>query len=234
MLSVSRTEEKFLISQAQYVALRGKLSQIMKHDAESKAIKYPVRSLYFDSLDNRDYYEKMAGEEIRKKIRIRSYDVGMGKCKLEIKKKRGDAQNKISLWITNDEAKRLSKGKYKVLLKYFKNETLKTAMEAYTEMVSGHYKPVVMVEYDRIAFTYPIFNTRITFDMNVRSSETDFDLFEDKINYTKVLDEKVILEVKYNGKLMGFISEILKPFRLERTAISKYCLSRINFYEFDY
>ena len=60
MLSVSRTEEKFLISQAQYVVLRGKLSQIMKHDAESKAIKYPVRSLYFDSLDNRDYYEKIA------------------------------------------------------------------------------------------------------------------------------------------------------------------------------
>lgn len=234
MLKVNRTEEKYVISMAQYASLRGKLSQVLKHDMESKAVKYPIRSLYFDSIDNKDYYQKMAGDEVRKKIRIRSYDAEMGKCKLEMKKKNGDAQNKISLWITDNEARELAKGNYKILTKYFQGETLNAAVEAYTEMVQGHYKPVVMVEYERIAFTYPDYNTRITFDMNIRSSETEFDLFKKKINYLKILDNRVVLEVKYNGKLMVFISEILKPYKLERTAVSKYCTSRVNFYEFDY
>ena len=78
MLDVSRTEEKYVLSLAQSASLRGKLSRILKHDTESVAEKYPVRSLYFDSINNKDYYEKMAGNEVRKKIRIRSYDAEMG------------------------------------------------------------------------------------------------------------------------------------------------------------
>ena len=231
MLDVKRTEEKYVLSLDQYVELRGKLVGVLKHDTESKAVKYPIRSLYFDSIDNKDYVEKMAGDEVRKKIRIRSYDAEMGKCKLEMKKKHGDVQNKVSIWISNQEAEQLIRGEYKILEKYFDGENSGVAMEFYTEMMMGHYRPVVLIEYDRIAFTYPMNNTRITFDMNIRSSEADFGLFKKQPNYTKVLDSKVVLEVKYNGKLMGFISEVLKSYKLERTAVSKYCISRVNFNE---
>lgn len=234
MLSVNRTEEKFILTLDQYASLRAKLSRVLKHDMESKAVRYPIRSLYFDSIDNKDYFEKMAGNEIRKKIRIRSYDVEMGKCKLEMKKKNGDAQHKIGIWISNADARELTRGNLDVLTKYFKGESAETALEIYTVMKEGVYRPVVMVEYDRVAFTYPMNNIRVTFDMGIRSSETDFDLFKKRINYMKILDNRVVLEVKYNGQLLGFISEILRPYRLSRTAVSKYVLSRVNFSDFDY
>ena len=101
-------------------------------------------------------------------------------------------------------------------------------------MQLGLYRPVVMVEYDRLAYFHPLYNTRITFDYNIKSSESNFDLFDKKINYTNIFNDYVILEVKYNKKLLGFISDILKKQKLTMLSISKYCISRKVFYDFNY
>ena len=103
----------------------------------------------------------------------------------------------------------------------------------YHLMVNGCYRPVAMIEYNRIAYTYRLYDTRITFDMNIKSSESNFNLFDKKPLYTSILNDKIVLEVKFNGELINFISDILKPFNLTRLAISKYCLGRKNFYYFE-
>ena len=59
-----------------------------------------IRSLYFDSLDDDDYYSKLNGEYVRKKIRLRTYDVSSNKVKLEIKQKIDIHQLKESLVIS--------------------------------------------------------------------------------------------------------------------------------------
>lgn len=231
VLSIYRNEDKFIISKIQISNLKSKLDVILKKDDYIKDNSYVVRSLYFDSLNNIDFNTKLAGTKDRKKIRIRVYDPDDSKCKVEMKNKDGDLSHKISLWITKDDAMGLINGQYNVLTKYFTKT--EAAIKIYKTMSLGCYKPVVMVEYDRIAYTFPLYDTRITFDYNIRSSESNFDLFAKKIIYTPLLNE-TILEVKYNGKLVGFISEILKPYKLTRISVSKYCIGRNIFYDFNY
>ena len=231
-LSVFRNENKYYISFDKYINLKSKLDKVLKRDDYSKDNSYIVRSLYFDSINNLDFNTKMAGTNIRKKIRLRVYDPKDDKCKLEMKQKNANLQHKISLWISKEDANKLIKGNYSVLIKYF--NVSEAALQIYKTMVLGCYKPVVMVEYDRIAYVYPRYNTRITFDMNVRSSESNFDLFCEKPLFNVLINQKVILEVKYNEKLMGFISNILKSYKLTQLAVSKYCTGRKVFYDFEF
>ena len=91
-----------------------------------------------------------------------------------MKQKNGDLQHKISIWITKDDALELIHKNYSVLIKYIdENEDAKLF---YTTMTLGCYAPVALIEYDRIAYVYNMYNTRITFDMNVRTSESNFNL----------------------------------------------------------
>ena len=230
-LSVYRSENKYVLSKDKLSNLKFKLDKVLSRDDNSKKGPYIVRSLYFDSINNIDFNTKMAGTEIRKKIRIRTYDPNSKKCKLEMKQKNGDLQHKISIWISKDDAIELIHKNYSVLLKYIdENEDAKMI---YTTMMFGCYVPVVMVEYDRVAYTYGLYNTRITMDMNVRASESNFNLFDENPIYTPVIDD-TILEIKYDGKLMGFLAEIFKPYKLNRISVSKYCFGRKVFYDFNY
>lgn len=231
-ITVFRNENKYFISYIHFVSLKKKLDKILKRDNYSKEDSYIVRSLYFDSINNIDFKSKLSGTNIRKKIRLRTYNPKDSKCKLEMKQKKSNLQYKISIWIKKTDATKLIKGDYSVLTKYF--EKSEEAILIYKTMVLGCYKPVVMVEYDRIAYVYPRYSTRLTFDMNIRSSETNFNLFSENICFNKLVNQKIVLEIKYNEKLMGFISNILKPYKLTQLAISKYCIGRKIYYEFDF
>ena len=231
-LSVYRSENKYIITLPEMKELMMKFDSFLKRDDSSKGGGYIVRSLYFDSINNEDFDSKLAGENIRKKIRIRVYDPKSKKCKLEMKEKIGDNQHKISLWITKSDAISLTKGEYGVLTKYF--ETSPDTIKIYSTMNLGCYRPVVMVEYNRLAFMHDLYNTRITFDYNIKSSETNFDLFDTGIMYQQISFDNIILEVKYNETLLDFISKLLKPYMLNRESVSKYCMGRKVFYDFNY
>lgn len=231
-LSVFRNEKKYLVPYRNAVAIRGKLDEILARDEHSETAGYMVRSLYFDSINNIDYKTKLAGVQRRKKIRIRSYSPDAEKCKLEMKEKDGDLQHKVSLWIAREDAQELSKLNYSALTKYF--DESQDAVLIYTTMVMGGYRPVVLVEYDRSAYIYPVYNTRITVDMNLRSSESNLDLFCDRPVYTVLMKEDVILEVKYNQRLVRFLSDILRQYHLTQCSVSKYCMGRKIFSDFEF
>jgi len=55
---VFRQEKKFLISLSQFYKYSDNLSQILQLDKHSDGDGYMIRSLYFDSLDDKDYHEK--------------------------------------------------------------------------------------------------------------------------------------------------------------------------------
>ena len=108
LLSVHRTENKYPISLIEASILKNRLANVMYQDEyDEDGLGYTIRNLYFDSLNQDDYYEKLAGNKERKKIRIRVYNINDEKCKLEVKKKNGDYQHKISIWIKKEHAKKL-------------------------------------------------------------------------------------------------------------------------------
>ena len=70
---VFRQERKFLISGEQYYRFSRQFSELFKEESHNGKDGYMVRSLYFDTLGNKDFEEKLAGVECRRKMRLRIY-----------------------------------------------------------------------------------------------------------------------------------------------------------------
>lgn len=223
VLNVSRKELKYLINFTDYSYLSTALRGALDSDKHNGAFGYSIRSLYFDTPSNTDFHEKMDGLEKRKKIRLRCYSHEDTVVKLEIKRKIGDNQRKLSVMISREDAKELIKCNYDVLLKY-SGQAVETI---YNLMKFEHYVPVVLIEYRRKAFIHPTNNIRITLDSDIRSSETCFGLFDKHpMLYPTMEENNYILEVKYDGFLYKWIGEILWRCDTSRLAISKYSTSR--------
>ena len=228
MNTVIREEKKFLISIEEFVKKSHILQQFMLQDEHNGTHGYLIRSLYFDTPFDDDYFEKTAGIECRRKIRLRIYDTDNNFAMLEMKQKQGACQRKRSLKISRDEAERMIRGEYSILLSY--EEPF--AAEIYGLMQKKCYRPKTMVEYHRKAFIEKENKIRITFDNQIVSTESHFDLFSKKLNMNPVLDPyDVILEVKYNGFLLSYIKEMINSIDKSELSVSKYCLARQNAYQ---
>lgn len=223
ILDVLRKEKKFVISDVVSTNLGNFCSKVLHEDQNNGDRGYIVRSLYFDTVDNRDYEQKMAGEEIRKKIRLRIYNPNDQFAKLEMKQKQNDNQRKRSLTITREHAMRLIDGDYSCLLEYDQ----KFALELYTTMTMQMYIPRCVIEYNRKAFILEENNTRLTFDSNIRATEANVNIFDEELCLYPIYPmEKTVLEVKYNNFLLSYIKDIINPVDKIETSVSKYCLAR--------
>ncbi|GJM56457.1 polyphosphate polymerase domain-containing protein [uncultured Dubosiella sp.] len=223
MNTVMRQEKKYLIDRVKMVELKSYFSHFLTLDPHTKNGTYRVRSLYFDSIDDRDYHEKEEGIELRRKIRLRIYDPDSPYAMLEMKKKEGSSQQKRSMAMSRQDAEELIGGRYDVLLQY----DTPFAKECYVVMNMHLYRPRSIVEYERIAYCGPANNIRITFDHDIRSTETDFDLFSKNLNLYPVFgQDRVVLEVKYNGYLFSPIKMALQSCDHSEVSVGKYSLSR--------
>lgn len=218
VLKTFRHEYKYVLPYGEMLKLRSKLEDVLTLD---RGGSYVVRSLYFDTPDENDYYAKQNGEMVRKKIRLRIYDVDSDYAKLEIKGKYDIHQLKESLVISKTLAKEIINGKYDGLLE-IDNELAK---RLYVYLQTG-YRPKVIIEYDRIAYITST-TTRITIDYNIRKSN-DFDNFySNDINYFGLTDAKdVVLEVKFDRFLEPYISKILENYTSRYQSVSKYVMGR--------
>ncbi len=222
--TLKRNELKYYISNLEYHVMLSRLTRILKPDAHSIPTKgYFIRSLYFDSHDDECLYAKLSGDLYRSKYRLRIYDTKTDTVKCEIKNKANNQIFKESATITKESAYRLIDGEYDELLRY-NNPVLNKVYKKFTQK---HYKPKVIIDYTRDAFVYDFFNIRITFDKNLHSCNTDFDIFSDNLQTIPcLLQGKQILEIKYEGVLPEFIRKSLQIDACEKMAISKYTLGR--------
>lgn len=223
MNEVLRQEKKFLITLPQYYRFSNHLSQVLTLDKHSQGDGYMIRSLYFDTMDDKDYHEKEDGVELRRKIRLRNYGPHLPFAVLEMKQKQGGLQKKRSLNLNKEDAKRMIMGDYSVLLKYEES----FATECFTLMNMQCYRPKAVVTYRRKAFVAKENKIRVTFDHHIQGTESCFDLFSDTLSESNLLDPfLVVLEVKYNGFLLGYIKDMLQECDTSELSVSKYCLSR--------
>lgn len=228
MNRVLREEKKFLISVDEFISLSHRVGSVMLADPHNGTHGYTIRSLYFDTLYDRDFFEKQAGVELRRKLRLRCYDPRGDFAMLEMKQKQGANQLKRSLKLKREDAIRLTRGDYSPLLFY--KEPF--AAECYGLMQTSCYRPKTIVEYNRKAFIAKENKIRITFDNHIVSTESSFDLFDEKLNMNPVLDPyNVVLEVKYNGFLLEYIRRLINPVNRSELSVSKYVLARQNGYQ---
>ncbi|MGN0962185.1 MAG: polyphosphate polymerase domain-containing protein [Clostridia bacterium] len=231
MLNVLRQEEKYPLNLQEAIQYCHRFSLLLMPDRHSAEGSYMVRSLYFDTVDDKDFFDKLTEQNIRRKIRLRIYSPDADTAKLEMKQKNGNYQRKRSLAVSRADALALIDGQTSVLLNYPED----FAAELFGVMTTECYRPKSIVEYQRRAFMARENNIRLTFDSGLRATESSLDLFSENLPMVPVFDaDKVIFEVKYNGFMLGYIAEIISHVNRRRISASKYCLSRSMGYSLQY
>ncbi len=224
-LITMRHEEKFICSERRLQLLEARMRAVLQRDRHQTGPDYQIRSLYLDTFDDRLYRESLAGIEKRHKYRIRFYDMKDTLFRLERKDTVGNLKQKQSAAITKEEIEDLLSGKGFREPGVEREEQVQ--QETYTLQQTEGLHPVAIVEYRRSAFTYPMGNIRITFDRDISCTDKVGDFLDPNALLIPVMPQgKHVLEVKYDGILPGFISEILNIGSLERISFSKYAYAR--------
>lgn len=223
MIEVYRRELKYLVSATEVMRLKKGLAAVLKADPHNGMDGYMVRSLYFDSLFDSDFEDKVDGYDMRQKIRLRIYDVHSGKAKLELKEKAGNAQRKRSLLLEREEAEKMIQGNYSFLMS--RSEPI--AQKLYAFMTMRCYRPKCIVEYDRVAYCTETNDIRVTFDRNLRATELNYNIFEEGLMLYPVSSAaETTMEVKYNSFLFTYVKNILNDSEKMQISNSKYCRAR--------
>lgn len=223
-----RNESKYIINKHDMIILEDKLKYIMPYDYHSNNKSYNIRSIYFDSYDDKCFYSNVDGENKRFKLRIRIYNRCNKEIKLEYKYKENGFVKKDFCFISKELCSKLLDGK---MLSYSEctNRVLK---KLYLEQQTCYFKPKIIVEYDRVAFCDKLGNVRITFDMNIRTSKYLNRVFLKNIFSKPILDlSKCVLEIKYDEFLPDYIASLINLKNINRISFSKYYLSRIELKE---
>ena len=222
-----RHEYKYLISKADAELLKLRLPHFMERDPHAgETGRYTIRSLYFDDLQAAAYYEKMDGIDNRTKYRIRFYNYDGSLIKLEKKEKLGNLTRKTAQTITKHDAR---------ALEYALSQGCPDNPEGLTNelrvaCMSRGLRPKVLVDYDRTPFLCNAGNTRITIDENLRTRPYIAHLVASPRAMTPVLEpDQVILEVKFDDFLPGYLADALVDIPKVNMAISKFamCMSYI-------
>jgi hypothetical protein len=219
-----RHELKFRINKGQSQILQKRFAATLKTDPHMEPNgRYRVSSLYFDDVINSALKEKESGVYRRSKYRIRIYNNSDKKIKFERKTKIGDYNLKEAAELTRGEAERIIAGD----IGFLADSKYRLLREFYLESRQKILRPVVFVEYDRVAYIHPVGNVRITFDTGLCTSLGQTSFFESKTSKMGVVGEdNVIMEVKYNDVIPEFIRGLFLDTIQLRTGISKFELCR--------
>lgn len=222
MPEVNRRELKYRLNAAQVSAIRRRLSAFLLPDDHSGADGYSVRSLYFDTPADSDFWDKVDGIDCRQKIRLRIYGES-GPVKLELKQKSGGFQRKRSIPVSRAEADALIAGNWGFL----RHRQEPVAGTLYRMLLLGCYRPKCIVQYRRVALCAPENDIRVTFDCGLRASESNLDLFDYSAPlYPVEPPGAVTMEVKYSGFLFSNVKLALGWEIGPQISSSKYCRAR--------
>ena len=216
-----RHELKYLISFADYLAIRQRIRTLMKLDENaSKDGKYLIRSIYFDNADDKALREKIDGVQKREKFRIRYYNDDFSYITLEKKMKHNSLCLKLDAVITEKECRKLLAGDTSWMIAHESD----IVRELYCKMNSQQLRPRVLVSYIREPYVYEAGNVRVTFDSHIRTSLFHREFLEEKTYDISALDNhgEHILEVKYDEFIPKVIVDLLQTNGIRQQAFSKY------------
>ena len=218
-----RHEVKHEISYHDMMILRQRLKAVMKQDSHAVNGQYKIRSMYFDSLDDKALREKLDGIEVREKYRIRLYNNDPSVIHLERKFKHGGLGNKNHVDLTPEQAQAIAKGD----MEWMVQSTDPTVLGFYTRIRNEGLKPRVIVDYIREPYIYEPGNVRVTLDYDIRTSLSCTEFLNPDCLMIPIKDSPCILEVKWDNYLPDVIREIIRLDHRHSTAFSKYAASRM-------
>ena len=219
-----RHELKYHLNFMQYQILRRKLGAVLKLDSHAGPDgRYHIRSLYFDDFRNTAFFDKIAGVAMRKKYRMRIYDLCDDFVKFERKSKFGKYVFKESVVLGREETDRIIDGD----ISFLADSDSQLLRCFYLECRRNLLRPVVLVDYLREAYVHPIGDVRVTFDIGLRTALGPVSFFDRDTSTVTVCEEPgVILEVKFGSVLPEVVRGLFSGGIRPRSAIGKFALCR--------
>jgi len=211
-----RVEKKYLLTPAQYSALRRRIDPYLQPDAYGRST---VMSLYLDTPDYRMIRSSIEAVNYKEKLRLRSYGTPRADSRvfLELKKKFDGVVYKRRAALTERQAEAYLRSGIKPFDSQILRE-LDYAMGFY-----GNPKPAAVLSYEREAFTVPAApNLRLTFDSDARYRAEELSLTAGSAGKSLLSEGIVILEIKTDGSMPVWLSRALDECELRPASFSKY------------
>jgi len=187
---------------------------------------YHVNSLYYDSLGLGCYYEKLAGIEKRKKLRVRFYDDnfdGQTPIFLEIKGKHGAVVIKDRVKLNYSQAKNILINNQLSIGELPAGEAQTLNRFLWIKLRNGMI-PKVMVKYKRKPFISKLNpDFRVTIDYDLKAYAADW--INEPQAGKEICPQMAVLELKFNNSLPDWFHRIIQRYNLEQKPFSKYCNS---------
>lgn len=218
-----RHEWKHEINPADRLALRARLGAVCRTDGHAVDGSYQVRSLYFDTLEDKALREKTDGVNCREKFRLRCYNLDPALIRLEKKSKRDGLGTKAQAELTAAEAQAIVDGD----LGWMPGSGRPLVQELYHKMRAQGLRPRTIVDYTREPFVYAPGNVRVTLDYNIRTGLGRTDFLNPDCLTVRAGEPVTILEVKWDGFLPDVIRDAVRLEGRRAAAFSKYAQCRI-------
>lgn len=218
-----RHEWKHELNFADMLILRPRLKAVMRADPHAEGGSYQIRSLYFDSRDDKALREKVDGVNMREKFRIRYYNGDISLIHLEKKSKKNGLGTKYSADLTAEEAQMILDGDTAWMMESGRP----LLQELCCKMKSQGLLPRTIVDYTREPFIYGPGNVRVTLDYNIRTSFNPARFLDPGCVTIPAGDAPILLEVKWDEYLPDIIRDIVQLKGRRAGAFSKYAQCRI-------
>ena len=218
-----RHELKHYVNAADCAQLRARLRAIAKPDEHAvEDSGYDVRSLYFDNYSDKVVVDKLSGQSRRDKFRLRYYNSDTSYIRLERKSKNNKLCSKETAVVTQEQCLSILTGNYECL----KVPDIPLFMDLYAKIRYQNLRPKSIVDYHREAYAYRMGNVRITFDSNIRTSNSVIGFLNPNLVTIPAADA-IILEIKYDAFLPDIIRDALQIGWRNQTEFSKYVVARL-------
>lgn len=208
-----RYELKYLLTRAQYEAVKSEISSRLSPDVFGKNT---VQSLYLDTDDFRLVRESLEKPVFKEKLRLRCYN--LNDCNkdifIEMKRKYDGVVYKRRISCKENEV----------------NEVLNENPQAsqigkeldYFMRFYGKLSPKMLILYDREAFFDKESDLRVTFDGNIRYRTDDLNFYTSLDGEELLSSDGVLMEIKTGSAIPLWLCKILNKEKIIKQSFSKY------------
>ncbi len=196
---------------------------VLKRDTNAgDSGEYLIKSIYFDDYNNTGYRDKEAGTDPRGKWRIRAYNNDDSFIRLEYKYKEHGMISKESCSLNRSQYDKIMSGT--AVLEDIDDPVYRRFI---LSCMNYRMRPAVIVQYRRVPFVYREGNVRLTFDLDIGSSEDYERFFDEKMAVRMILPAgRKLIEVKYDEFIPDHVYHLIQLSNMRQESFSKYCLCR--------
>lgn len=164
-----------------------------------------IRDLYFDSPNNEDLIEKVNGESITEKFRIRYKNLDSSDIRLEKRMKKNGKYKKISAIITEEDVENILNGD----IEYLAFSDKKILRDFYLNIMCEKIEPKAIIEFARESFTYERADITVNIDTSRRVSLNEEDIMDNEIKSVAINEDTAVIEVRYNKDIPKFVDKLI-------------------------